>query len=120
MTPLPLRARSIIGRQVQHLSRLVDDLLDVGRVVTGKIALDRRPIDFADLVHRAVAVFGERRNDQHLEITTQPVWIEGDLVRMEQIVNNIVGNAVKYTPAGGIDPRALRRGGRRCRAASRG
>ncbi len=97
-----LRARSIIGRQVQHLARLVDDLLEVGRVVTGKIALDRRPIDFADLVHRTVAVFGERRNDQRLEITTQAAWINGDLVRMEQIVNNIVGNAVKYTPAGGL------------------
>jgi two-component system, sensor histidine kinase len=96
-----LRARSIIARQVQHLARLVDDLLEVGRVVTGKIVLEQRPIDFADLVHRAVAVFGERRNDQHLEITTQSAWIEGDQVRMEQIVNNIVGNAVKYTPAGG-------------------
>lgn len=95
-----LRARSIIGRQVHHLARLVDDLLDVGRVVTGKVALDRRPIDFADLVHRAVAVCGERQNGQRLEISSQPVWIEGDLVRMEQIVNNIVGNAVKYTPAG--------------------
>jgi len=96
-----LRARSIIARQVQHLARLVDDLLEVGRVITGKIVLDRRPIDFADLVHRAVAVFGERRGDQQLEIKTQSVWIEGDIVRMEQIVNNIVGNAVKYTPAGG-------------------
>jgi signal transduction histidine kinase/ActR/RegA family two-component response regulator len=96
-----LRARSIIGRQVHHLARLVDDLLDVGRVVTGKIALDRRPIDFADLVHRAVAVCSERQTDQRLEVSTQPVWIEGDLVRMEQIINNIVGNAVKYTPAGG-------------------
>ena len=96
-----LRARSIIGRQVQHLARLVDDLLDVSRVVTGKIALDQRPLDFADLVHRAVAVCGERQNGQRLEISTQPVWIQGDLVRMEQIVNNIVGNAVKYTPAGG-------------------
>jgi PAS domain S-box-containing protein len=96
-----LRARSIIARQVQHLARLVDDLLEVGRVVTGKIVLERRAIDFADLVHRAVTVFGVRRNDQHLEITTQSAWIEGDLVRMEQIVNNIVGNAVKYTPAGG-------------------
>ncbi len=94
------RARSIIGRQVRHLARLVDDLLEVGRVVTGKIALDRHPIDFADLVHRAVAVCAERRGDQQLEIAAEPVWIEGDLVRMEQIVNNIVGNAVKYTPAG--------------------
>jgi PAS domain S-box-containing protein len=97
-----LRARSIIGRQVHHLARLVDDLLDVGRVVTGKIALERRPIDFGDLVRRAVAVCSERQNDQQVEISTQPVWIEGDLVRMEQIVNNIVGNAVKYTPAGGL------------------
>ena len=96
-----LRARSIIARQVHHLARLVDDLLEVGRVITGKIVLDRRAIDFADLVHRAVAVFGERRGDQQLEIRTQSVWIEGDIVRMEQIVNNIVGNAVKYTPAGG-------------------
>ena len=96
-----LRARSIIARQVQHLARLVDDLLEVGRVVTGKIVLDRRPIDFADLVHRAVSVCAERRTDQQLEIKTQSVWIEGDIVRMEQIVNNIVGNAVKYTPAGG-------------------
>jgi signal transduction histidine kinase len=96
-----LRARSIIARQVHHLARLVDDLLDVGRVITGKIVLDRRPIDFADVVHRAVAVCGERQPDQRLEVMAQPVWIEGDLVRMEQIVNNIVGNAVKYTPSGG-------------------
>jgi signal transduction histidine kinase/ActR/RegA family two-component response regulator len=96
-----LRARSIIGRQVTHLARLVDDLLEVGRVVTGKIVLERRPIDFADLVHRAVTVCGERQNEQRLEVITQPAWIEGDLVRVEQIVNNIVGNAVKYTPASG-------------------
>ena len=96
-----LRARSIISRQVQHLARLVDDLLEVGRVVTGKIVLERRPIDFADVVHRAVAVFGERRSDQQIDVKTQAAWIEGDLVRMEQVVNNIVGNAVKYTPIGG-------------------
>lgn len=96
-----LRARSIIGRQVQHLARLVDDLLEVGRVVTGKIVLEKRPIDFADLVHRAVAMLDERLSHRQLKIETQQVWIEGDLVRMEQIVNNIVGNAVKYTPTGG-------------------
>jgi signal transduction histidine kinase len=100
--PTALRAHCIIARQVHHLARLVDDLLDAGRVVTGKIALDRRPIDLAELVHRAVAVCGERQPDQRLEVIAHhPVWIEGDLVRMEQIVNNIVGNAVKYTPAGG-------------------
>ena len=100
-TKAALRARSIIARQVHHLARLVDDLLEVGRVVTGKIMLDLRPIDFADLVHRTLAMFSERRGDQQLEIKTQSAWIEGDIVRMEQIVSNIVGNAVKYTPAGG-------------------
>jgi signal transduction histidine kinase/ActR/RegA family two-component response regulator len=95
------RARFIIGRQAQHLSRLVDDLLDVGRVVTGKIALDRRPIDFRDLVWRTAAVFKERESEHQFAVSTAPVWIDGDAVRIEQIVSNIMGNAVKYTPVGG-------------------
>jgi signal transduction histidine kinase/FixJ family two-component response regulator len=95
------RARFIIGRQVQHLSRLVDDLLDVGRVVTGKIALEQRLLDFCDLVRRTAAVFTERESQHQFEIATTPVWIEGDAVRIEQIVSNIIGNAVKYTASGG-------------------
>ena len=95
------RARLIIGRQAQHLSRLVDDLLDVGRVVTGKIALDRRALDFCDLVRRTSAVFTEREADHRFSVNTTPVWIDGDAVRIEQIVSNIIGNAVKYTPVGG-------------------
>jgi signal transduction histidine kinase/ActR/RegA family two-component response regulator len=95
------RARCIIGRQAQHLSRLVDDLLDVSRVVTGKIVLERCPLDFSDLVRRALAGFTERESQHHFEISITPVWIEGDAVRIEQIVYNIIGNAVKYTPAGG-------------------
>jgi signal transduction histidine kinase/DNA-binding NarL/FixJ family response regulator len=95
------RARFIIGRQAHHLSRLVDDLLDVGRVVTGKIALERRAIDFCDLVRRSAAVFSERESQHRFDVATSPVWIEGDTVRIEQIISNIVGNAVKYTPPGG-------------------
>ena len=95
------RARFIIGRQVQHLSRLVDDLLDVGRVVTGKIALERRLLDFCDLVRRTASVFAERESEHQFEIATTPVWIEGDAMRIEQIVSNIIGNAVKYTAPGG-------------------
>jgi signal transduction histidine kinase/FixJ family two-component response regulator len=95
------RARFIIGRQVQHLSRLVDDLLDVGRLVTGKIALERRVLDFGDLVRRTAAVFAERESQHQFEVITTPVWVEGDTVRIEQIVSNIIGNAVKYTAAGG-------------------
>lgn len=96
-----LRARSIIARQVHHLARLVDDLLDVGRVVTGKIALNRGPIDLAELVRRAVAISDEPKHEHRLTVTAEAAWIEGDLVRIEQIVNNIVGNATKYTPPGG-------------------
>ena len=95
------RARFIIGRQAQNLSRLIDDLLDVGRVITGKIVLERRAVDFCDLVRRAVAVFAERESQHQFEVTATPVWIEGDAVRIEQIVSNIIGNAVKYTPPGG-------------------
>jgi signal transduction histidine kinase/AmiR/NasT family two-component response regulator len=101
------RARFIIGRQVQHLSRLVDDLLDVGRVVTGKIALERRVLDFGDLVRRTATVFTERESQHQFEVTTTPVWVEGDAVRIEQIVSNIIGNAVKYTAAGGTITVAL-------------
>jgi signal transduction histidine kinase/ActR/RegA family two-component response regulator len=101
------RARFIIGRQVQHLSRLVDDLLDVGRVVTGKIALERHVLDFCELVRRTSAVFTERESQHRFEITTTPVWIAGDPVRIEQIVSNIIGNAVKYTAAGGTISIAL-------------
>jgi signal transduction histidine kinase/ActR/RegA family two-component response regulator len=101
------RARFIIGRQVQHLSRLVDDLLDVGRVVTGKIALERHVLDFGDLVRRTATVFTERESQHQFEVTTTPIWIEGDAVRIEQIVSNIIGNAVKYTAAGGTISVAL-------------
>jgi signal transduction histidine kinase/ActR/RegA family two-component response regulator len=95
------RARCIIGRQVQHLSKLVDDLLDVGRVVTGKIVLDKHSMDFCELVRRTATVFGEREAQHRFDIKTESVWVEGDAVRLEQIVSNIIGNAVKYTPAGG-------------------
>jgi signal transduction histidine kinase/CheY-like chemotaxis protein len=94
-------ARAVIVRQVRHLSRLVEDLLDVGRVVTGKIVLDRRPVDLASLVRGSVAVFTERPIDHALEVAACPVWVNGDPVRLDQIVTNIVANAVKYTPAGG-------------------
>jgi signal transduction histidine kinase/ActR/RegA family two-component response regulator len=97
-----VRARVIITRQVQHLARLLEDLLDVGRLATGKIVLARQPIDLADLVRRSVAVLGgDGRLDRHVEVTTAPVWIDADPTRIEQIVGNLVGNAIKYTQPGG-------------------
>ena len=96
------RAHDVIGRHVGHISRLIDDLLDVKRVISGKIGLHRKPIDLADAVHRAVATFtGGAGPDQRIEITTEPVWVDGDAVRIEQVLTNILTNAVKYTPPGG-------------------
>ena len=95
-------ARGVIARQVGHLSHLIDDLLDVERVVSGKIQLNRRPLDMAEAVRRAVcSVTGDAGVDRQIDISTEPVWIDGDAVRVEQVLTNVVTNAVKYTPAGG-------------------
>jgi CheY-like chemotaxis protein len=97
-----LRARDVVGRQVRHLSRLVDDLLDASRVVTGKIELDRRPIDCGELVGRVIRGM-ERQGllNRSIDIKTEPVWADADPVRVEQIVTNLVGNAIKYTQPDG-------------------
>src|SRR5688500_11249128 len=95
------RARNVIARQVGHLSHLIDDLLDVERVVSGKIQLNRAPLDMADAVRRAVgSVTGDAGLDRHIDISTEPIWVDGDAVRLEQVLTNIVTNAVKYTLAG--------------------
>ncbi len=95
-------AREVIARQVGHLSHLIDDLLDVERVVSGKIRLDRHPLDVAEAVRHAVAAFiGDAALDRRIEVCAEPVCVEGDAVRLEQVFANIVTNAVKYTPPGG-------------------
>jgi signal transduction histidine kinase len=97
------RARGVIDRQIQHLCRLVDDLLDVSRVTSGKIVLDRKPLDLADLVTSTVAMWRSAgRLDRHeVSVDVSPAWIDGDRTRIEQIVGNVLTNALKYTPAGG-------------------
>jgi signal transduction histidine kinase/ActR/RegA family two-component response regulator len=97
------RARGVITRQVHHLSRLIDDLLDVGRLATGKIVLTRQPVDLADVVRRTVGVLAAGgRLDKRLEVATEPIWIDADPTRIEQIIGNLIGNAVKYTEGGGL------------------
>jgi signal transduction histidine kinase/integral membrane sensor domain MASE1/ActR/RegA family two-component response regulator len=106
-------ARAVIERQIEHLRRLVDDLLDVSRVLSGKIVLQRRPLDLSVVVEQTVQVLAESgRHARHrVALQAAPVWVTADPVRIEQVVTNLLENALKYTPAGGAIDLALRRDG---------
>ena len=97
------RAREIIARQVVTLRELVDDLLDVARVTRGKIGLALEPLDLAQVARRVVSIMASSgRLAQHeVRIDTSPAWVNGDDTRLEQVVTNLLDNAVKYTPPGG-------------------
>ena len=101
--PTAAKAQEVIARQVRQLGRLVDDLLDVGRVTTGKITLVRVPVDLAETVRRCVAGLMPPGEASHHTVTVraEPTWVEADQSRVEQIVMNLLSNALKYTPTGG-------------------
>jgi PAS domain S-box-containing protein len=98
-------ARDIIDRQVEHLTRLVDDLLDVGRITSGKISLRRERVELAAVATRAVEgsrpLLDERRHALEVSLPDEPVVVEGDETRLAQVVLNLLNNAAKYTPPGG-------------------
>jgi signal transduction histidine kinase len=97
------RARLIIQRQSQHLSRIVDDLLDLSRAMSGKILLSRKPLDVAALLSSCLDTFRAtgRTGSYRLNVKLEPGWVDGDPTRLEQIASNLIDNALKYTPAGG-------------------
>ena len=106
-----LKAMDVLRRQVQHMSRLVEDLLDMNRVTRGKVSLNRQPLDFSRAVDKAVGELRlAGRLDRHdIRLDLSPVWVRADEARIEQIVTNLVGNAIKYTPARGTIEVTLRR-----------
>jgi PAS domain S-box-containing protein len=98
-------AREIIGGQINHLVRLVDDLLDVSRITQDKLSLQRERIALAEVVSSAIettaAFFSTRGQRLEVVIPEAPIWLMGDRVRLAQALSNLLHNAGKYTPEGG-------------------
>lgn len=98
-------AHAVLGRQLDHLSRIVDDLLDVSRIGEGRLHLRRRPLDLAGLVREVAedhrAMFAARGLALQLEIGVAPVPVAGDATRLTQVLGNLLQNAARFTEAGG-------------------
>jgi CheY-like chemotaxis protein len=99
------REQEVIERQVRHLIRLVDDLLDVSRVARGKVELTTRPTSLADVVAQAVEVASpiieERRHRLEVKVARQGLLVLGDRIRLAQVLANLIINAANYTEPGG-------------------
>ena len=97
--------REMIERQVSHMARLVDDLLDVSRIIRGKVRLQNEPVDLMGIVRQAARDYGPILGDNQINLSVdvdrEPCWIMGDPIRLTQIVSNLLHNANKFTNQGG-------------------
>jgi signal transduction histidine kinase len=104
-SPRLLIVRDVLSRQVAHFKRLVDDLLDVGRIASGKVHLERAPVDLRQVVAEALEAMApalrERRHQLETRIADAPLWVLGDKVRLVQVLTNLLHNACKFTAEGG-------------------
>ncbi len=97
------RLADVTGRQVKHLARLVDDLLEASRITRGKVQLRRQRLDLVGLVKQAVggakSLLMPRHQLIELQLPEHAVWVDADPLRLEQVLNNLLSNASKYSPA---------------------
>ncbi len=97
-------ARDVIGRQADHMSRLIDDLLDVSRIVQGKVAVKPEKLQLTTLIERSVEAsaprLGQREQVLDVVLPKECVEFEGDSVRLSQVLSNLINNACKFSPAG--------------------
>jgi signal transduction histidine kinase len=109
ISPLPVAkvpwARELLQRQLRHLKRLIDDLLDVSRITTGRVQLKRETLNLKDVIEHSVdavrPLIDERKHDLKVELPSDPLWIDGDAVRLTQVFGNLLTNAAKYTDTHG-------------------
>jgi signal transduction histidine kinase len=103
--PQLIWARDLVERQLGHLARLVDDLLDVSRITRGAITLAREPVLVATVVTRAIEtvqpLIARQKHELLVDMPDAALEVEGDLTRLTQALSNLLNNAVKYTEAGG-------------------
>src|SRR5580704_14103268 len=99
-------ATSVIQRQVGHMVRLLDDLLDVSRITRGKIDLHLAPVDIAEIIAGAVEtsrpLIDARRHRIEISVPPEPLRINADSTRIEQVLSNLLNNAAKFTDEGGL------------------
>jgi PAS domain S-box-containing protein len=103
--PEARQVQMIIERQAAHMSRLIDDLLDVSRIVRGKVVLHWERVDLAALARQSVedhrALIDGRGITLDVDVSADPLWVDGDSVRLSQVLGNLLNNAVKFTDRGG-------------------
>jgi len=97
-----VKARGVVERQSRHMARLIEDLLDVSRITMGKATLEREVLDLARVASNVVQTWRSmgRLEGARVAVQARPVWINADRVRIEQILANLLDNALKFTPAG--------------------
>ena len=110
------RERTVIERQVNHLTRLVDDLLDVSRIARGKVELKEEIVEIAEIVAKAIEIASplleQRTHTLSVQVQRKGLTVKGDSTRLSQVVSNLLTNAAKYTaPGGHITIRTAEEGG---------
>jgi signal transduction histidine kinase/ActR/RegA family two-component response regulator len=102
---LQYQARTVIERQVAQLTRLIDDLMEVSRITSGRVQLRNDRVVVSGIVERAVetarSLIDERKHELTVSLPPQPIWLNADAARLEQVVINLLTNAAKYTDKGG-------------------
>jgi len=103
--PSPGRLPELVTNRVRHMAKLLDNLLDVSRIRQDKLLVERAPMDLARLLSEVGASLEPRASEKHvrleLSLGDQPVLVDGDRTRLEQVFSNLLANGVRYTPPGG-------------------